>query len=210
MIISRIPGILSKTFKSVTWELPSREKVVYLTFDDGPTPGITEWVLNELEKYDAKATFFCLGKNVEAHPDIYRAILERGHAVGNHSYSHLKGFGSSVATYVKDAERAAGLIDSRLFRPPYGRILKRQVTMLKKQFHIIMWSVLSVDYNSAVSGSQVVKNVLQNVKSGSIVVFHDSLKAEKNLRYALPEVLHRLKENGYSMQAIVCPQNPKG
>ena len=202
MIIARIPRILSWSVKSLTWEIPSGQKEVYLTFDDGPTPEVTEWVLDELDKYHAKATFFCLGKNVEANSELYKKILTKGHAVGNHSYSHMKGFRSSVKRYKRDIDQAAGLIDSKLFRPPYGRILPGQAKQLKKYYTIIMWTVLSVDYNPKVSGAQVVRNVLENVRPGSIIVFHDSVKASENLYAALPKVLEFLKENEYGMVSI--------
>lgn len=202
MIIARIPRLLSRSFKSLTWEIPSSAKEVYLTFDDGPTPEVTEWVLNELDKFDAKATFFCLGKNVAANPELYKQILARGHRVGNHSFSHLKGFRTKAKVYKKDADRAAELIDSKLFRPPYGRILPAHVRHLTQDYTVIMWTVLSVDYNPKVSEQQVLRNVLENVRPGSIIVFHDSLKASKNLYYALPVVLEYLKEQGYTMNAI--------
>jgi len=202
MIIARIPRLLSKTFRSLTWELPAGEKSVYLTFDDGPTPEITEWVLEQLDAYRAPATFFCLGNNVEAFPELYAEILSRGHAVGNHSWSHKKGFRTSVRSYVEDVDRAAGLIHSDLFRPPYGRILPAQVRALKKKYRIIMWSVLSVDYNAGISGEQVVRNVLENVRPGSVIVFHDSVKASKNLFAALPRVLEFLQREGYQPKTI--------
>jgi peptidoglycan/xylan/chitin deacetylase (PgdA/CDA1 family) len=202
MIIARIPRVLSRAIKSLTWEIPTAEKVVYLTFDDGPTPEVTKWVLAKLDQFKAKATFFCLGKNVEAHPDLYDEIRERGHGVGNHSYSHMKGFRTSVEAYKEDADRASTLIDSKLFRPPYGRILPGQVKKLSQSYTVIMWTVLSVDYNPKVSSEQVVRNVLQNVRPGSIIVFHDSLKASKNLYAALPVVLEYLKDNGYKMESI--------
>ncbi|MCA1746550.1 MAG: polysaccharide deacetylase family protein [Bacteroidales bacterium] len=182
--------------------MPAVDKTVYLTFDDGPTPGVTEWVLEQLEKYGAGATFFCLGCNVKRHPEIYAKILAAGHAVGNHSYSHMKGFRSSVSSYVADVDRAAELIDSKLFRPPYGRILPAQVRSLRERYRIIMWSVLSVDYDRKLSGRQVVRNVVENVHPGSVIVFHDSVKASKNLYHALPRVLEYLAEEGYRMEAV--------
>lgn len=202
MIIAKIPRILSRAFNSLTWKLPSENKEVYLTFDDGPTPEVTEWVLDQLQKHKARATFFCLGNNVEKHPALYKRILDEDHTVGNHSYSHIKGFRSSTDEYIEDVKKGSEFIDSKLFRPPYGRILPKQVRQLNKMYTIVMWSVLSVDYNQKLSGQQVVRNVVENVKPGSIIVFHDSIKASKNLYYALPEVLSYLTENGYSMQPI--------
>ncbi|MDF1572518.1 MAG: polysaccharide deacetylase family protein [Bacteroidales bacterium] len=202
MLIARIPRLLRRTFRSLTWELPAGEKNVYLTFDDGPTPGITEWALEQLDAHQFRATFFCLGNNVETHPGIYAKILERGHAVGNHSYSHKKGFRTSVRSYVEDVDNAAELIHSDLFRPPYGRILPAQVRALNKNYRIIMWSVLSVDYNAGIPGEQVVRNVLENVRPGSVIVFHDSVKASKNLFAALPGVLEFLHREGYQPKII--------
>jgi peptidoglycan-N-acetylglucosamine deacetylase len=202
MLIAKIPPFLSRIFRSLTWDLPAVDKTVYLTFDDGPTPVVTDWVLEQLDSYRAGATFFCLGCNVKNHPEIYEKILAAGHAVGNHSFSHKKGFRSSVTSYVADVDRAGELIGSKLFRPPYGRILPGQVRSLRERYRIIMWSVLSVDYNRKVPGPQVVKNVLENVRPGSIIVFHDSVKASKNLYHALPEVLKYLAREGYEMKVL--------
>jgi peptidoglycan/xylan/chitin deacetylase (PgdA/CDA1 family) len=186
----------------MTWDFYGNHQDVFLTFDDGPTPGVTPWVLNQLEDFGAKATFFCLGRNVDKHPDIYNQILAAGHTVGNHSYSHLKGFRSSVKRYVDDINLASNMIDSRLFRPPYGRIFPGQVRAVLQQYDIIMWDVLSIDYNSGLSGDRVLQNVVKNVQPGSIIVFHDSEKASENLFHALPRTLEFLKEKGFSMTAI--------
>lgn len=175
---------------------------MFLTFDDGPIPEITPWVLDELDKYDAKATFFCLGKNVEMHPEVFEQLLARGHAVGNHSYSHIKGWGTDSAEYVHDVDLAESLISTNLYRPPYGRIKPSQVHVLKERYRFILWDVLSRDYSWTLSGKGCVKNVLKVVRPGSIIVFHDSKKAEKNLRYALPRVLEGLKERGFKMKSI--------
>jgi len=186
----------------MTWDIQGDHREVYLTFDDGPTPVVTPWVLERLEEVKAKATFFCLGRNVDKHPGIYNQILSAGHSVGNHSYSHMKGFRSSVKRYMDDIHLASGMIDSKLFRPPYGRILPGQVRAVQTEYDIIMWNVLSIDYNSSLSGERVLKNVTRNVKPGSIVVFHDSEKASENLYYALPRALEFLQEQGYSMKSI--------
>lgn len=202
MLIAKIPRLLRKTFRSLTWELPAEDRKVYLTFDDGPTPEVTEWVLDRLDEYQARATFFCLGKNVEANPGIFEMIKTREHAVGNHTYSHKKGFRTSVRSYIKDVDRAAELIQSDLFRPPYGRIRPAQVRALNKKYRIIMWSVLSVDYDPGLQEKQVIRNVVENVRPGSVIVFHDSLKARKNLYVALPEVLAFLRREGYQTGVI--------
>ena len=186
----------------MTWDLKGDHREVYLTFDDGPTPVVTPWVLDQLDAAKAKATFFCLGRNVDKYGDIYNQILAAGHSVGNHSYSHLKGFRSSVKRYMEDIHLASDMIDSKLFRPPYGRILPGQVKAVIEEYDIIMWDVLSIDYNSGLTGDRVLRNVTNNVKPGSIIVFHDSDKASDNLYYALPRTLEYLQENGYTMKAI--------
>ncbi len=202
MLIVRPPYFITSLMPRMTWGFYGQLRKVFLTFDDGPTPGVTPWVLDRLREYDAKATFFCLGRNVDHFPDIYRQVIEEGHSVGNHTYSHLKGFGSTNRQYFEDIELARQLIHSDLFRPPYGRIWPSQVNQIVEKYRIIMWDVLSIDYNRKVPGEQIVRNVTGNVRSGSIVVFHDSAKARKNLYYALPRVLEYLSDQGYEMAAI--------
>ena len=202
MLIVRPPSLLTRALRSMTWDYYGNHQDVYLTFDDGPTPGVTPWVLDQLDESEAQATFFCLGRNVDKHPDIYRQILARGHSTGNHSYSHLKGFRSSTKRYLEDIDLAGNLIDSRLFRPPYGRIIPAQVKAVLQRYEIIMWDVLSIDYNPGLSGDRVLQNVIKNVKPGSIIVFHDSDKACENLFYALPRTLEFLSEKGYNMRSI--------
>ncbi len=186
----------------MTWDLKGDHREVYVTFDDGPTPVVTPWVLDQLDAADAKATFFCLGRNVDKYMDIYNQILASGHSVGNHSYSHLKGFRSSIKRYMDDIHLASDMINSKLFRPPYGRILPGQVKAVLEEYDLIMWDVLSIDYNSGLTGDRVLRNVTNNVKPGSIIVFHDSDKASDNLYYALPRTLEFLQENGYTMKSI--------
>ena len=202
MLIVRPPSLLTRALHRMTWDLSGEHRDVFLTFDDGPTPVVTPWVIDRLEEAKAQATFFCLGRNVDKHPEIYRQILSAGHSVGNHSYSHLKGFRSSVRRYMDDIDLAADMIDSKLFRPPYGRIFPGQVKAVMQQYDIIMWDVLSIDYNPGLSGKRVLQNVTRNVKPGSIIVFHDSDKAADNLYYALPRTLEFLQQEGYSMKSI--------
>lgn len=197
------PPFLVRSTPRLTWNFPGDKQEVYLTFDDGPTPEVTSWVLNQLHQFDAKATFFCLGKNVEHYPDLYEHIIKAGHSVGNHGHNHLKGFRHSAHVYLDDINLAGSKIDSVLFRPPYGRILPAQVKVISDHYRIIMWSVLSVDYNQRLDCKRVLHNVIDNVKPGSIIVFHDSEKASKNLYYALPRTLEFLKEQGYKMKSIV-------
>ncbi|MDR0559715.1 MAG: polysaccharide deacetylase family protein [Prevotellaceae bacterium] len=184
------------------WSFPVESKSLFLTFDDGPTVNITSWVLDRLDEFDAKATFFCLGKNVEQNPDLYKMIIDRGHATGNHSYSHIKGWGTSVSSYVQDFDLASGFIDSNLVRPPYGRITPKQAKILNERYRLIMWDILSRDYSMTVSRRGCVKNVVNNLRPGAIVVFHDSLKAARNMKYALPKVLEFAINQGYKFNKI--------
>jgi peptidoglycan/xylan/chitin deacetylase (PgdA/CDA1 family) len=185
----------------------TKQKEVYLSFDDGPHEYVTPWVLGLLKQYNAKATFFCIGKNVSANPGIYDQILKEGHAVGNHTYSHLNGWKVSIAEYVEDIEKASTVINSNLFRPPYGKIKlsqsKRISSALKKEkARIVMWDVLSADFDQSISPEECLQNVLQNYTSGSVIVFHDSEKAFSHLKYALPLVLEQLYEQGYICRKI--------
>ena len=200
----RPPRFIKRLFPSLIWNFADEDvgKSVFLTFDDGPSPDVTPWVLDLLDEYSAKATFFCLGKNVEQYPDVYNEIIARGHAVGSHSYSHQKGWGMSVGRYVEDYNFAEAFIQSNLLRPPYGRITPRQAKVLSERYKIVMWEIISRDYSRAISRKQCLKNVVKYVRAGSIVVFHDSEKAERNLRYALPRTLQFLKENGYECRRI--------
>ncbi len=197
----RPPKILKKIFPTLIWNIPDSDDV-FLTFDDGPCPEVTPWVLEQLEKYDAKATFFCLGKNVEQHPDHFRRILEAGHSVGNHTYSHQKGWEMKTWRYIEDVDYADNFIRSNLVRPPYGRIKPLQARLLSERYNLIMWDVLSQDYSRFVSPRKCLRNVTRHVRKGSIVAFHDSLKSYRNLRYALPRVLQFLQENGYRCSGI--------
>ncbi len=194
----KTPWIVKKIFPNYIWNMPANDNAVYLSFDDGPHPRITSWVLDELKKYNAKASFFCIGKNVVEHPDIYHRIISEGHAVGNHTHNHLNGWKVSDQEYVQDINKAAKHISTNLFRPPYGRIRGKQFNKLNKAMEkdtkIIMWDVLSADFDIAVSPEQCLKNVLSNTKAGSIIVFHNSEKAYINLRYALPIVMQLLNE----------------
>ena len=181
--------------------MPETDRV-YLTFDDGPPPGITEWILDQLAVYDAKATFFCLGKNAEMHPHLHRMILEGGHKVGNHTYSHQKGWRMSLERYLEDVDFANGLLHTDLFRPPYGRIRPSQAHRISERYNIVMWDVLSRDYSQLVTPKQCLRNVTKHVRGGSIVVFHDSVKSFRNLRYALPRTLQHIADLGLKCSVI--------
>ena len=175
---------------------------VYLTFDDGPTPGVTEFILDCLAEYDAKATFFCLGKNAEQYPHLFRMIVDGGHRIGNHTYSHQKGWSMSLERYLEDVDFANGLLKTDLFRPPYGRITPSQARRISERYNIVMWDVLSRDYSQLLSPRTCLNNVTRHVGGGSIVVFHDSIKAFRNMRYALPRTLQYLKGKGLKCSVI--------
>jgi peptidoglycan/xylan/chitin deacetylase (PgdA/CDA1 family) len=206
MYLIKTPFWLRAIYPNCTWKIPSKEKVIYLSFDDGPHPQATPFVLGELKKYKAKATFFCIGNNVLKHPNIYESILLAGHAVGNHTYDHLNGWKTDTNSYLENINDAASLIESNLFRPPYGRITKSQIKALKQNKHlpnqIIMWDVLSGDFDLKLNGEDCARNVIKNVQPGSIVVFHDSQKAWDRLVVALPIVLQYFSNLGYKMERI--------
>ena len=202
MYRARTSYLIQSVFYKLVWNIPSPGKTVYLTFDDGPTPGVTPWVLKMLDVYDAKATFFCVGKNVKEYQEIYQQVIVKGHSVGNHTYQHLNGWKTNKRRYLLDVQKCARQINSRLFRPPYGRLRKVHFKVLKDQYSVIMWDVLSGDFDKRISNGRCLKNVVDKVKRGSIVVFHDSVKAESKLRYVLPKVLYELSERGYVFKAI--------
>jgi peptidoglycan-N-acetylglucosamine deacetylase len=196
------PGWIRRILSGLTWRIPVGEPVLFLTFDDGPVPGLTEWILDELDKYGAKATFFCVGENVRKHPELYARILQAGHRTGNHTFSHLNSYKSGLRTYTRDVLKAARVIDSRLFRPPYGRIRPWAARILLPRFRIILWDVLSMDYDRALDPVTVLNNVVTESRPGSIIVFHDNLKARVNLEFALPGVLDHFSKAGYRFLAL--------
>lgn len=198
------PFLIRKYYSSLTWKVPVDDKKIFITFDDGPIPEVTPFVLEQLKKFNCKATFFCIGNNVQTNQSLYTQIISDGHAVGNHTFNHVNGWKTKQADYVKNVEQCATLIQSNLFRPPYGKILQRQIKVLAPEYKIIMWDVLSYDYDKNVSEEKCFKNVIKNVEPGSIIVFHDSLKAEKNLRYALPRTLEWVLEKGF--EPAIIPQ----
>lgn len=197
----RPPKFIKRLYPELTWNLQGIG-VLYLTFDDGPNPQVTPWVLDQLAKYNAKATFFCIGKNAELYPEIVERIKAEGHAIGNHTYSHTKGWGKNAGAYIEDVELANGFLGSTLFRPPYGRMSVAQMRRLSVRYHIIMWDILSRDYSSVVSPRKCIREVVPHIRDGAIVVFHDSLKASRNLYYALPRILENIHSRGYQCHAI--------
>ena len=202
----RSPWWLKKIYSPLVWNIPAKEKVLYLSFDDGPHPVATPFVLDELGKYGARATFFCIGKNVQEYPQIYLRVLMEGHRVGNHTQNHLNGWKTDDKKYLANIRDAARLIDSDLFRPPYGRISFFQSSLLRREplnYKIIMWEVLSADFDTGLSAERCARNVIRHARPGSIVVFHDSEKAWPRLRDALPAVLKHFSQLGYRFDAIV-------
>ena len=202
MYLVKTPKFIQALFPAYTWTIPTTERVLYLTFDDGPIPEITPWVLDTLRAFGAKATFFCVGDNVLRHPDVYAQVLAEGHAVGNHTFHHLNGWKTDPLPYLHNVRHCARVVDSRLFRPPYGRVSPSQSGFLKKHFQMIMWDVLSGDFDQTITPQQCLDNVLKYTENGSIIVLHDSLKAEKNLRFVLPEVLRHFVGKGYRFEKI--------
>lgn len=197
MFIEQPPLLYRMFFPETVWRIPMKHKAVFLTFDDGPIPEVTPWVLDLLDKYDIKATFFCVGDNVRKHPETFAEVVRRGHSVGNHTMHHLQGAKVTTKRYIADIMEAESYIHTPLFRPPHGLIRWKQAAAIKDNMRIIMYDLVTRDYNRKLSGEQVLDNVKRYVRNGSIVVFHDSLKSEQNLRYALPRAIEWLKENGY-------------
>jgi peptidoglycan/xylan/chitin deacetylase (PgdA/CDA1 family) len=205
--ITKTPKLVHWLFPKRVWAFSRSQPKVYLTFDDGPIPEVTPWVLDLLRKYDARATFFCIGANIMKHPEIANQLLTEGHSIGNHTFYHKNGWKTSCSDYLKDFEKFNSELKKSAikipFRPPYGKMTSRQAkAILKKGHDIIMWDVLSGDYDEKISEAKCLKNVLNHIEKGSIIVFHDSLKAEKNLRYVLPSVLEYIKNKGWNCEVI--------
>ncbi len=209
MYFVRPPYLYKKIISKGIWRKSKFEKKIYLTFDDGPVQTITNWVLSILKFYDIKATFFCVGDNVQKYPETYQAILNEKHAIGNHTYNHLNGWNTNTTNYIDNVELCEQVLNignptesKRLFRPPYGKIKKTQLKQLHKNYKIIMWDVLSGDYDKKTSPEKCFKNVIDNIRSGSIIVFHDSMKAKNNLEYALPKFIEYALANGFIFERL--------
>ena len=208
-MIYQAPFFLRWLYPNLIWRIATEKKELYLTFDDGPIPGPTDFVLKTLAEYKVKATFFCIGDNVRKHPDIFKKIAQQGHAIGNHTFNHVKGWRTPLDQYVEnvkqcDAEFRSsefGVRTSNLFRPPYGRITRSQIKALS-DYKIIMWDVLTHDYDKANSPESFLRNSILVIQPGSIIVFHDSLKAERNMSYTLPRFMDHFLEQGYSFKTL--------
>lgn len=208
MYPTRVPRILRVLFPGFRWRVPTAEKVLYLTFDDGPIPDVTPWVLETLASAGAKATFFCIGRNCAENPTILQQVRTGGHTIGNHTWDHPRGRRTSTFAYLRNVLRCQSITGTTLFRPPYGSITRRQSAALRHRFDLVMWDVLSADFDTRLDGATCLGNVLRHARPGSIIVFHDSLKAEGRLRYALPRVLEHFAGKGYRFEALTATATP--
>lgn len=203
--IIKTPSLIKLFFNNWVWSFSSKEKILYLTFDDGPTPEVTNWTLNQLQTHNAKATFFCIGKNAAKYPKIYEKIIADKHTIGNHTNNHLNGYKTTSVEYLKNIDTSEKNLRNKtnLFRPPYGKIKLSQAEKIRKKgYKIIMWDVLSADFDTTITSEDCLRNVIRNVKNGSIIVFHDSVKAEEKLKFVLPKILEFYTEKGYRFNAI--------
>jgi peptidoglycan/xylan/chitin deacetylase (PgdA/CDA1 family) len=200
MFIEQPPQFVRQLYPGACWRMNVSERAVYLTFDDGPIPEVTPWVLDVLDRYRIKATFFMVGDNVRKHPEEYRMVVERGHRIGNHTYHHLKGLGVSADSYVANVEEANRLVESDLFRPPHGLMRMSQYHALRERYRIVMWDLVTRDYNPKLTGDEVLGKVKRYARNGSIITFHDSLRATHNLYYALPRAIEWLLAEGYEFK----------
>lgn len=205
------PSLIKWIFKNYIWDVPNHENKIYLTFDDGPTPEVTNWVLGELQKYNAKATFFCIGDNIKKYPEDFEKVIAQGHSIGNHTFNHLNGFKTLTETYLLNTNLCAseiqkyqiGTIKSKIFRPPYGKIKPSQSKILRELgYKIIMWDVISYDFDKTISKKKCLQNVVKNTRPGSIIVFHDSVKAFENLQYVLPKSLTYFYKKGFVFEKL--------
>lgn len=203
LFLTKTPYLLKKLYpKQLIWNKPRNKKTIFLTFDDGPIPIVTPWVIKTLKKFEAKATFFCIGDNIKKHPEIFEQLKAEGHQIGNHTFNHLKGWSTNDQIYFDNFQKCQALTNTNLFRPPHGRIKRSQIKILKEQTQIIMWDVLSGDFDPSVSPDKCLKNTLKHTENGSIIVFHDSLKAWERLEYALPKALAYWKNEGYNFDVL--------
>ncbi len=202
--LHRSPFWLQWILSDYTWRIDTSEKIIYLTFDDGPIPVVTEYVMGVLESFNAEATFFCIGDNVRKHPDIFEELKRRGHSIGNHTYNHLNGWKTADDVYLDNFLRCQDILqtDTRLFRPPYGRIRKAQYRLLPKDTRVMMWDVLTGDFSQDVLPGQALNSAIRLSRPGTIMLLHDSIKAEKKMSYILPRVLEHFSEKGYRFEAL--------
>lgn len=202
MFIEQPPQFLRILYPKAIWRMNKNEKAVYLTFDDGPIPVVTPWVLDLLDKYKIKATFFMVGDNVRKHPEEFQMVVNRGHRIGNHTFNHIRGLDYKEDSYLENTDKANAYLKTNLFRPPHGYMSPKQYRTLKDKYKIIMWDLVTRDYNRKLDGKQVLGKVKKYARNGSIITFHDSIKSEKNLKYALPRAIEWLQEQGYEFKVF--------
>lgn len=201
MFIEQPPQLIRCLYPSAIWRMDKDKKAVYLTFDDGPIPRVTPWVLDVLDRYGIKATFFMVGDNIRKHPDEFRMVVEKGHRIGNHTFNHIRGLSYDINSYLENTDKACRMMmNTNLFRPPHGYMSPKQYAELKKRYKIIMWDLVTRDYNRKFTGEQILQKVKKYARNGSIITFHDSLKSEENIRYALPKAIEWLMEQGYEFK----------
>ncbi len=209
LLFTKTSPLLAAVYRECLWKVNTEEKLLYLTFDDGPIPEITPIVLDELKKWNARATFFCIGKNIEANPEIFQRIMDEGHSIGNHTFNHLNGWSSNDKDYFENIAQCeavlnakCGMRTTKLFRPPYGKLKPSQYTKLKKEYKLVMWDVLSFDFDLKMAEEKVLENVLENAEEGSVIVMHDSLKAKPKVEFALPKILEHFTEKGFKFEKL--------
>jgi len=202
MYLVKTPALLRWLSPPCLWRVSAKEKVLYLTFDDGPIPELTPWILDTLQPFQAKATFFCVGDNVHKYPDIFKRTIAEGHAAGNHTFHHLNGWKTPLTPYLDNVQRCQEQVNTRLFRPPYGRMTRQQHAALHADYQVVMWDVLSGDFDQSITPQKCLNNVLRNARPGSIVVLHDNIKATENIRYALPRILQVFSNKGYRFESL--------
>lgn len=202
MYLVKTPKFIQKLFPNYTWKVPTDSPTIYLTFDDGPIPGITPWVLDQLEAYNAKATFFCVGSNVEKNNDVFQQVVNGGHTIGSHTMNHLNGWGTDNIPYFHNVRRGASLVKSELYRPPYGKMKPSQTQFINRHYQVVMWDVLSGDFDPNITNDQCYRNVITHAEPGSIIVLHDSIKAKEKLQNVLPRILEHFSGLGYKFENL--------
>lgn len=207
MYLVKTPRVVKQIFPNFHWDKPNERREIYLTFDDGPIPEVTPWVLDLLAKYNARATFFCVGDNVRKYPEIFARLKREGHKTGNHTFNHLNGWNTPVDEYVDNIDKCAELVDSDLFRPPYGKISRKQLQHLAGKYSVVMWDILSGDFDPSLSRTSCLNNVIRNTVPGSIIVFHDNIKSFDKLEYVLPRVLDHFTGSNYKFNVLELPKS---
>ena len=203
MFLTKTPRAVQKLFPSLIWKINCSRKEVFITFDDGPTPEFTQWILNLLNGLNIKSTFFCVGEKAKRYPNLISEILKKGHSIGNHTYSHKNGWFSTVDSYLKEIEKCSDFVNkTNLFRPPYGKIYPWQIKKIIKNYKIIMWDILSFDFKKDQTSEKFQKNILDNIERGSIIVFHDNKNSEKILKENLEDVLREIRKKGFSFSTL--------